>query len=285
MFGFFILEVEHQSVGISSGGSVGGQFAGNMANGLLTGVNGSASSTTQSAVSEGTITIRDKDKQTQNIGDLSRDVENANPGLDKIFDKEKEQNRLKEAQLIGEIGSQVGDIVRTQGQIIATKAANEKMQNVTQADRDAAEKQWRKDHPGQEPKAEDNRRSVGHWEGDLVSGSKNTHIATLVDRKSRYTIILKPNSALVGAAGAATAELMAPVIIAAMGWDEDNLSEDQKQTVSALATLAAGLAGGLTGDSTADTVAGAQTGKNAVENIKLVQGSARSLMATTAKVH
>ena len=37
----------------------------------------------------------------------------------------------------------------------------------------------------------DNRVSVGHWEGDLVSGSKNTHIATLVDRKSRFTIILK----------------------------------------------------------------------------------------------
>ncbi|HEN3635044.1 TPA: VENN motif pre-toxin domain-containing protein, partial [Yersinia enterocolitica] len=39
-----------------------------------------------------------------------------------------------------------------------------------------------------------------------------------------------------------------------------------KQTVSALATLAAGLAGGLVGDSTADTVAGAQAGNNAVEN-------------------
>jgi IS30 family transposase len=37
----------------------------------------------------------------------------------------------------------------------------------------------------------ENRRSLGHWEGDLVSGSKNTHIATLVDRKSRFTIILK----------------------------------------------------------------------------------------------
>ncbi|OUZ53692.1 hypothetical protein CBL21_26785 [Shigella flexneri] len=35
----------------------------------------------------------------------------------------------------------------------------------------------------------DNRRSLGHWEGDLVSGTKNSHIATLVDRKSRYTII------------------------------------------------------------------------------------------------
>ena len=37
----------------------------------------------------------------------------------------------------------------------------------------------------------ENRRSVGHWEGDLVTGSNNTHIATLVDRKSRFTIILK----------------------------------------------------------------------------------------------
>lgn len=37
----------------------------------------------------------------------------------------------------------------------------------------------------------DNRRSLGHWKGDLVTGSKNTHIATLVDRKSRFTIILK----------------------------------------------------------------------------------------------
>lgn len=37
----------------------------------------------------------------------------------------------------------------------------------------------------------ENRKSLGHWEGDLVSGSGNTHIATLVDRKSRFTIILK----------------------------------------------------------------------------------------------
>lgn len=37
----------------------------------------------------------------------------------------------------------------------------------------------------------DSRRSIGHWEGDLVTGSSNTHIATLVDRKSRFTLILK----------------------------------------------------------------------------------------------
>lgn len=41
------------------------------------------------------------------------------------------------------------------------------------------------------PKNVEYRKTLGHWEGDLVSGTKNTHIATLVDRKSRYTIILK----------------------------------------------------------------------------------------------
>ncbi|WP_313656383.1 VENN motif pre-toxin domain-containing protein, partial [Pantoea sp.] len=44
------------------------------------------------------------------------------------------------------------------------------------------------------------------------------------------------------------------------------LSETEKQTVSALGTLAAGLTGGIVGDSTAGAMAGAQTGKNAVEN-------------------
>ncbi|WP_161969195.1 RNase A-like domain-containing protein, partial [Entomohabitans teleogrylli] len=44
------------------------------------------------------------------------------------------------------------------------------------------------------------------------------------------------------------------------------LSETEKQTVSALATLASGLAGGLTGDSTAEAVSAAQAGKTTVEN-------------------
>jgi IS30 family transposase len=39
--------------------------------------------------------------------------------------------------------------------------------------------------------AANNRTVAGHWEGDLISGSANSHLATLVDRKTRFTIILK----------------------------------------------------------------------------------------------
>jgi len=35
------------------------------------------------------------------------------------------------------------------------------------------------------------RTTLGHWEGDLISGSNNSHIATLVDRKSRYTVLVQ----------------------------------------------------------------------------------------------
>lgn len=41
------------------------------------------------------------------------------------------------------------------------------------------------------PAVIDKRKRAGHWEGDLVSGANNTHVATLVERFSRYLILVK----------------------------------------------------------------------------------------------
>jgi len=41
------------------------------------------------------------------------------------------------------------------------------------------------------PAAADDRALPGHWEGDLLFGSKNSQIATLVERQSRYVMLAK----------------------------------------------------------------------------------------------
>ena len=41
------------------------------------------------------------------------------------------------------------------------------------------------------PAAVEDRAIPGHWEGDLIAGSKNSYIATLVERHSRYVLLAR----------------------------------------------------------------------------------------------
>lgn len=119
-----------QSVSVSSANDGAGAFVSNMPSGMLIAYNhgDSASGTTGSAISEGTLEVRDPARQQQDVATLSRDPSRANDSVSPIFDKEKEQKRLQQVQLIGEIGTQAMDILRTQGQLDADKAARAELE-------------------------------------------------------------------------------------------------------------------------------------------------------------
>ncbi len=75
------------------------------------------------------------------------------------------------------------------------------------------------------------------------------------------------NNATAGAAGAVGGELAAKIITEQLYQKTpEQLTEAQKQTVTALSQLASGLAGGLISDSTAGAINAAEIGKRAVED-------------------
>ncbi|WNK06516.1 contact-dependent inhibition effector tRNA nuclease (plasmid) [Escherichia coli] len=311
-------KVSHSGISLSGGGSFGDKFQGNMPGGMISagGHSGHAEGTTQAAVTEGTITIRDRDNQKQNLANLSRDPAHANDSISPIFDKEKEQRRLQTVGLISDIGSQVADIARTEGQIAGEKAKRDPAAlNQARAELEAAGKPFTEQDVAQ--RAYNNGMAAsgfgtgGKYQqaiqaataavqglagGNLsaaLAGGAAPYLAEVVKTMTTDPVtgevnkaanvaahavvnaaleVAQGNNALAGAAGAATGEVVGIIATQMYGKPVSELSETEKQTVSTLATVAAGLAGGLVGDSGASAVAGAQSGKTTVENNALSFG-------------
>ncbi|EOX5954828.1 RNase A-like domain-containing protein [Providencia rettgeri] len=305
---------EHTGGSIGTGGPIGSQLVTNAAGGLLSNANnsGHAEGTTQSAVSDGTVIARNDDKQKQDVNELNRDTEHANDGsINPIFDKEKEQNRLKQSQLIGEIGNQTMDIIRTEGEIAGYKAqkdpdalavAKQQLEAKAKKDNsvepitdDAIKQQAYNNAMAQYGTGSDFQKAaqavtglLQGLAGDNLAGAlanaSSPYLATLIkqqvgeDNKAANAMAhavlgavvaeLNNQSAAAGGLGAGGGELSAHVIMNTLfpGKEIWELSESEKQQVSALSQLASGLAGGLTTGDVAGAITGSQAAKNAVEN-------------------
>ncbi|WP_269208781.1 hemagglutinin repeat-containing protein, partial [Dickeya chrysanthemi] len=147
----------HSGGGFSTSAPVGLQVLSNVGGLMLAGANqsGSSSGTTYAAVSDGTLIIRDQAGQRQDVGGLSRDTAGANSGaLNPIFDREKVESRLRQAQLLSEIGTQVLDIASTEGAINATKAASARLAAAPAEARQAKADELAKAMPGKGVTAE-----------------------------------------------------------------------------------------------------------------------------------
>ncbi|MEE7282409.1 hemagglutinin repeat-containing protein, partial [Escherichia coli O4:H2] len=309
-------KVSHSGISLSGGGSFGDKFQGNMPGGMISagGHSGHAEGTTQAAVAEGIITIRDRDNQKQNLANLSRAPAHANDSISPIFDKEKEQRRLQTVGLISDIGSQVADIARTQGELNALKAVKDATSETLPAN--ATEKQRQeylaklrdtqayRNEMAKYGTGSEIQRGIqaataalqglagGNLAGALAgtSAPELAHLLKSTEKDPAVNAIahailggavaaMQGNNVAAGAAGAATGELAARAIAGMLypGVKQSDLSEEQKQTISSLATVSAGLAGGLTGNSTLSAAVGAQSGKNVVENNYLSSKEARQL--------
>ncbi|MDY0900886.1 hemagglutinin repeat-containing protein [Pantoea agglomerans] len=289
---------------------------------------GSASGTTRSAVADGTITVRNGQAQTQNVADLSRDTDNANGHIDKIFDKDKVARKLEFAQGMQELGQRVAGDVSSYKMQAAEDETRERLLKANPQlagySTDALNTLIVND-PGYKAVAE-KWGTGGSYSmaaaavtgvlgglgasnlGAAAAGGMAPYIANkikqatskVVDGQEQTNVLantmahavagavlaqLAGNNATAGAAGAAGGELMARAILSSMypGKQASELTQEQKQVVSALGQLAAQLSAGVASGSVEGGIQGAVAGKNAVENNALSFGTGMNSYGAAVK--
>lgn len=351
--------VESQTIGFSGGTSLSAAqnslaTAASMSASLLGGnASGSASSTSYAAISPASIEIRNQDQQQQDVTGISRDVEHAANGLSPIFNKQRELDRLQEAQLIGEIGQQAVQIAVTYANLPVQRLKGEaadKDAEAEQAGKDAAQlrAEGRIAEANVRQEAADAASDQAFWlniqadiqqidvdkkwgltsdfqiaaraasaalqglaggnMGQAVSGAAAPYLAGVikdltydpVKKETNLTANVMAHALLgavvaqasggdaaAGAVGAGSAPLIGRLISKEVYHEDDpsKLTDAQKQTVSALTTLAGSLAGTAVGGNSAAALTGGQAAKNEVENNVLGESlTDRYLYARQSKV-
>jgi len=313
-------KVESQSVGFSGSGS-GGSGSGSGGGGSMVDSakmstaasaatalaggsrSGSAESTSYAAISDGTLNIRNPDQQQQDTATLSHDVEHAANGLSPIFNKEKELNRLKEVQLIGEIGQQAVQIVVTEKMAAAERDLKDKLQTNPEYAKSDEYKKLKADLDNEWGIGSDFQKVAtavtaalqglaGGNIGAAISGAAAPYLATVIKNmttdpvtgevnKGANTLAhavlgavlaqAKGQDAMAGAIGAGSAPLVADYLVKEVYGKSSSgeLDENQKATILALTTLAGALGSGLAGGDLGGAVVGGEIAKNEAENNSL----------------
>lgn len=240
------------------------------------------------------------------MGTLSRNTDDANGHIDKIFDKDKIQTDQRVTQLAEQVMQQTASNVLNQLSVNAKDDAAKKL--ASDAAYQAADAGQRKSMEDAAFLAVDQKYGIGspYWTaataisgalagltggdmGQALAGGLAPYLSQEVKKVTgdsavantvghalagAVTAYIQGGSVTGGAAGGAAGELAAKIIISAFypNTKPEDLTEDQKANVSALSTLAAGLAGGVAGNSSLAGVQGAIAGKAAVENNFLSEG-------------
>jgi len=82
------------------------------------------------------------------------------------------------------------------------------------------------------PASVDDRAVPGHWEGDLIGGTHNSYIATLVERQSRYVMlakITKKDAETVAAALIQHAQRLPTELYKSLTWDRGSEMANHRQ--------------------------------------------------------
>ena len=291
-------EIKSQSAGASVSGSYGGGV-GTLTPGALYGMslNDSDHSYTRSAVSEGTIVVRNPEGANDLVG-LNRDTANANQRLDKP-DEKAMQERMDLIKSSMELTKGIGDAIAAS----RIKAANDPDSDVSKAAREKLvangvanptpaqiSQQAQQDYgvgssfqKASQAVTAVVQAAMGGSVGGALAGAAAPYLAQTVKQMTdgdpnanlmAHAVLgavlarAGGNSALAGATGALAAQGTERLIRETLygGASNEELTQEQKTTISSLSTLAAGLSGSLVGKDALNAVAAAQVGKNAVEN-------------------